>query len=100
MYSKKELERLRIEGQKIADEMARERGEAKIGREYKVNDVEITCVQCKHNKFEQSKALLNTRSLTFFDIEWLNDSATTLICKRCSFIHWFAREVEEIKSDE
>nr|WP_106779376.1 hypothetical protein [Lysinibacillus timonensis] len=99
MYSKEELERLRIEGQKIADEMQREKEESTIGREYKANEIEVSCVHCKHNKFEQSKALLNTRGLTFFDIEWLNDSATTLLCKRCGFIHWFRGKVEEIKND-
>lgn len=98
LYSKKELERLRIEGQKIADEMNREKEQSKIGRRYKVNDIEISCVQCNHNKFELGKALLNTRGLTFLDVEWLNNSATTLICKRCSFVHWFAREAKEIET--
>lgn len=95
MYSKKELERMRIEGEKIAQEMLKE----KVAREYKINEIQITCVHCKHNEFEKGKAMLNTRGMTFLDMEWLNDSATTLICKRCSYIHWFGREVIEIKMD-
>ncbi|WP_036190393.1 hypothetical protein [Ureibacillus manganicus] len=96
MFSKKELERMRIEGEKIAEAMQKEREEKKVGRQYKAGDVEVSCVHCKHNKFEQGKAMLNTRALTFLDIEWLNDNATTLICKRCGFIHWFGSSVIEM----
>lgn len=95
-YSKKELERLRKEGEKRALEMVQEMEVGKNGREYKSNDIQVICIHCKYNKFEQGKAQLNTRGLTFFDLDWLNESATTLICKQCGYIHWFGRGVVEI----
>ncbi|MCF8012329.1 MAG: hypothetical protein K9L17_13580 [Clostridiales bacterium] len=68
-----------------------------IGREYKANDIQIKCIHCKHTKFELGKALLNSRGLTFLDLDWLNESAKILICKRCGYIHWFSGEITEIK---
>lgn len=100
MFSKKELERLRIEGEKIAQSMQKDWDDQKVGHEYKAGDVEVSCVHCKHNKFEQGKALLNTRGLTFLELDWLNNDATTLICKRCGFIHWFGRPVVEMDNKE
>ena len=70
----------------------------KDGRAYMSNDVKVTCVHCQHTKFGRSKALLNTRGMSFMDLDWLNESATTLICKRCGYIHWFANDVTEIKA--
>ncbi|MCT8140312.1 hypothetical protein H1D32_23000 [Anaerobacillus sp. CMMVII] len=93
-YSKEELERLRIEGEKKAQEML---DVVKDGREYKSNDIDIICVHCKHTKFDLGKALLNSRELTFFDLDWLDKSAVTLICKRCGYIHWFGSNVVEAK---
>ncbi|CAM5215766.1 putative nucleic-acid-binding Zn-ribbon protein OS=Ureibacillus acetophenoni OX=614649 GN=SAMN05877842_106165 PE=4 SV=1 [Ureibacillus acetophenoni] len=98
MFSKKELERMRLEGEKIAQEMQKEKEEKEIGSEYKAGEIEVSCIHCKHNKFEQGKAMLNTRGLTFLDLEWLNDEVTTLLCKRCGFIHWFGSEVVKMES--
>jgi len=33
--------------------------------------------------------MLNTRALTFFDLDWLNEEAAVRVCKRCGFLHWF-----------
>jgi predicted nucleic-acid-binding Zn-ribbon protein len=92
-YDKKHLEQLRKEGEEKLKEMELE----KIGKKYKANEIEVTCVHCKHDKFELGKALLNTRGLSFFDLDWLNESAKTLICKKCGYIHWFGKEIVEVK---
>ncbi|MFN7253497.1 MAG: zinc ribbon domain-containing protein [Anaerobacillus sp.] len=92
-YDKKHLEQLRKDGEEKLNEMELE----KIGKKYKANEIEITCVHCNHDKFELGKALLNTRSLSFFDLDWLNKSANTVICKKCGYIHWFGKEVVEVK---
>jgi len=92
-YSKEELKRLRKEGEEKAKEMDFD----KVGREYKANEIQVKCIHCEHTKFQLGKALLNSRGLSFFDLDWLDASAIILICKRCGYIHWFSGEVVEIK---
>lgn len=65
------------------------------GKKFVSKEVEVHCVHCKHERFELEKSLLNTRWLSFFNLDWLNNSANILICKKCGFIHWFANEVIE-----
>ncbi|WP_088104182.1 hypothetical protein [Halalkalibacter urbisdiaboli] len=85
---------MRIEGEKKAQEMELNKA---VGRKYKSNEIQITCVHCKNKTFQLGKALLNTRGLTFFDLDWLNESAHTLLCVRCGYIHWFGNQVVEIE---
>lgn len=92
-YDKEELERIRKEGEEKAKELVK----YKVGRKYKSNEVQVICIHCKHDKFDLGKALLNSRGMTFFDLDWLNESANTLICKRCGYIHWFGMKVTEMK---
>lgn len=35
---------------------------------------------------------MNTRGLTFLEMEWLNEEASVLICDNCTRIEWFAEE--------
>lgn len=92
-YNKKQLEQMRIEGEKIAKEMERKR----LGLGYKAGGIQVTCLHCKHDKFHKGEGMLNTRVLTFFDLDWLDESATILVCANCGFIHWFGKEVEDSK---
>ena len=93
-YDKDELEEIRIKG----EELLRQQEEGQSGQKYASEaGLQITCLHCQHERFELSKALLNTRGLTFFDLDWLNADANTLICKRCGFIHWFAMDVTLIE---
>jgi hypothetical protein len=71
--------------------------EAKGFRYESGQGIKVICIHCKHEYFQKGKALLNTRGLTFFDLDWLNASATTLICAQCGFIHWFGKEVKKIE---
>jgi predicted nucleic-acid-binding Zn-ribbon protein len=92
-YNKEELENLRKKGEEQLKQM-----EAKANgfRYISEAEVEILCNHCKYDRFHKGSALLNTRGLTFFDLDWLNESATTLVCHRCGFIHWFGREVKQL----
>ncbi|MGI9952628.1 hypothetical protein V3F56_09740 [Moorellaceae bacterium AZ2] len=92
-YSKEELERIRKRG----EELLKKQEEETRGYKYQSeNGVQVICVHCKYEFFHKGNALLNTRGLTFFGLDWLNESATTLICSRCGYIHWFGREVKQI----
>lgn len=95
-YNKEELERMRKKG----EEYLRQEEEKLKGYKYTSEaELQITCTHCKYERFEQGKALLNTRGMTFLDLDWLNENATTLICKRCGYIHWFSQKVTEIQDE-
>ncbi len=32
---------------------------------------------------------MNTRGLTFFGLDWLNQSATAMVCMRCGLVQLF-----------
>lgn len=49
----------------------------------------VTCSHCGGTSFDKGSALLNSRGLTFFDLDWANASADTYICKACGHIEWF-----------
>jgi predicted nucleic-acid-binding Zn-ribbon protein len=92
-YSKEQLEEIRKRG----EERLKEQEEKASGHKYQSEDgVQVVCVHCKHDHFNRESALLNTRGLTFLGLDWLNEAATTLICTRCGYIHWFAKEVQQI----
>ena len=73
----------------------------KRGREgnwkYEVAGIPVICSHCGHNEFESSTAMLNTRALTFFDLDWANEEATILICKHCGHIEWFRDPLGDLK---
>ena len=50
----------------------------------------VTCSHCGGTSFEKSVALLNSRGLTFLDLDWANAEADTFVCKNCGHIEWFA----------
>lgn len=50
----------------------------------------LRCPHCENDKFVEHTALLNTRGMTLFNLEFLNQSAATYVCSRCGRIEWFA----------
>lgn len=97
-YNKNELERMRKEGEEYSKKWELEKELKARGNKYQsVDETQIICIHCKHEYFQEGNALLNTRGLTFFDLDWLNEGAITLTCTKCGFIHWFAKEVKEIE---
>lgn len=57
----------------------------------------VICSHCGNDEFERTEALLNTRVLTLLDLDWANDEAAALICKRCGHIEWFLDILGEIE---
>lgn len=47
------------------------------------------CVWCGGTSFSQRNLMLNTRGLSFLDMEWANRNADCRICDSCGYIHWF-----------
>lgn len=54
-----------------------------------INDKKIECLICKNDTFTHRKTLLNTRGMTFFGFDWLNDQVNSYTCTKCKFIHQF-----------
>lgn len=52
----------------------------------------ISCSRCHGVTFFKKKIMMNTRGLTFLEMEWLNEEASVLICDNCTRIEWFAEE--------
>ena len=76
--------------------MSEEKEKARGYKFQSKNGIQVICVHLKHDHFNRENVLLNTRGLTFLGLDWLNSAATTLICTRCGYIHWFAKEVQQI----
>ena len=50
---------------------------------------QVACPSCGEPVFAARKIMLNTRKLTFFNLDFLNKTATTYRCLRCSHLLWF-----------
>jgi DNA-directed RNA polymerase subunit RPC12/RpoP len=59
--------------------------------EYAIADKPIQCPHCGGRIFQAGEAQLNTALSTFFKLDWLDESATVLICTQCSQIQWFGK---------
>lgn len=57
---------------------------------YEVAGVKVACTHCRGALFESRQVLLNTRGLTFFNLDWLNRAATALVCRNCGLVQIFA----------
>lgn len=56
----------------------------------------IICPHCKNSEFEEGSAQLNTAGLTFLGLDWLNKSATVLVCTNCGLIQWFGKAPDKM----
>lgn len=92
-YSKEKLERMRKQGEEYAKKIEQQ---AKGQKYESAAGIQIICGHCNHDHFLQGKALLNSRGLTFFDLEWLNEAAITLMCDKCGYIQWFGKDVKPL----
>lgn len=57
--------------------------------QYEIAKKQLKCTHCGNTDFKRGKAQLNTALLTFFDMEFLNDTADTFLCTNCGKIEWF-----------
>lgn len=49
----------------------------------------LACPLCGGEKFWYREAQLNTRVMTFFDLDWANPRGDCYICEHCRYIMWF-----------
>jgi ribosomal protein S27E len=56
---------------------------------YSLAGVPIRCPHCGGDLFKAGEAQLNTALATLLELDWVNRSATVLICASCSQIQWF-----------
>ena len=68
-----------------------------MSKTYLIAGKPIQCPHCGGLDFEGRKILLNTRGVTFFNLDWLNRGATALTCAKCSRIEWFQSEPVETR---
>ena len=54
-----------------------------------VAGIDLRCEICKHDRFWEKEAQLNTAVATFFNFDWANATATCYVCDGCGYIHWF-----------
>jgi hypothetical protein len=60
--------------------------------EFQSGGLDIRCTQCGGTHFRRRKMLMNTRGLTYFNLDWLNKGAMALICKQCKMIQLFSED--------
>ena len=59
--------------------------------QYELAGKSIACPHCGRDIFKKSEAQLNTALRTFFNLDWLDESATVLLCMECGQIQWFGK---------
>lgn len=67
-----------------------------MSKSYTAAGKQIQCSHCDHGEFECQKVLMNTRGVTFFNLDWLNRAATALTCTKCGRVEWFKIEPSEL----
>ncbi len=58
---------------------------------YETGGKGIICPHCGNDTFAEGHAQLNTALMTFFKLDWLDETATVLVCTNCSQIQWFGK---------
>lgn len=66
-----------------------------------IQDKELHCAHCGHDKFKKREGLLTTTWATFFRLAFWNQSAPCYVCTHCGNVHWFLspEEKAEIQHD-
>ncbi|MCF6094355.1 hypothetical protein L1765_10305 [Microaerobacter geothermalis] len=64
--------------------------------QYEAEGIKVVCPHCNHDRFKLGKAQLNTALLTFFNLDFANRSADTLMCERCGNIQWFGKNINRV----
>lgn len=62
---------------------------------YELAGKPITCPHCQNDIFEAGDAQLNTSTMSFFNLDWLNKSVTVLVCTACGQIQWFSKRPDK-----
>jgi hypothetical protein len=64
-----------------------------------INGKPLVCPHCGGTAFDQRNAQLNTAGMTFFNMDWMNKSATVFHCLGCGRLEWFLDPSYERGSD-
>ncbi|GAA3536300.1 hypothetical protein GCM10022234_36390 [Aeromicrobium panaciterrae] len=65
------------------------------GRKVIVLDKPLVCNVCGNDEFLQREIKMQTTGMTFFDLDFLNESSDGVVCNRCGYVHMFAATVHE-----
>ncbi len=49
----------------------------------------LVCPHCGGWFFNDRESQLNTSAMTFFNLDWMNTSATVYVCDHCRRLEWF-----------
>ena len=60
-----------------------------ISKQKIIKGHQLSCTVCKNDTFWERETLMNTKTLTFFKLDWLNKKALNLICDNCGHVLWF-----------
>jgi uncharacterized protein len=58
--------------------------------------IQVVCPHCQHDAFQEGSAQLNTAGMTFLGLDWLNKSASLLVCVNCGQIQWFGKQPNKV----
>ena len=58
---------------------------------FEIGGKEIICPHCGNDTFAKGEGQLNTSLMTFFQLDWLDETATVMVCAQCSQIQWFGK---------
>lgn len=54
----------------------------------------LQCVVCRGDRFQYRQVSMNTPGMTMMGWDWLNKSATGVVCLRCGYVHQFMQPVQ------
>lgn len=61
-------------------------------------EIELKCPVCGCEEFYDKKTLLNTAGMTYLSLDWADGEATNYICRDCSYIIWFYKDVQSLEN--
>jgi predicted nucleic-acid-binding Zn-ribbon protein len=64
-----------------------------------ISGLPLQCNHCKNDKFHHQIIMLNTRVMTFLDLDWLNSDAEVFACSRCGHLMWFSTDAVTQQDD-
>jgi hypothetical protein len=85
------------ERQELQEQRERQdrQGSPSAGRSYRLMGQPIVCA-CSSSRFVAGSMSMHSRAASFFNVEWMGDSAVTLTCVTCGRIQLFAWPPEQL----
>ncbi len=67
-------------------------GTNKESKEHEIKGHKLSCPICNNTRFWTRKSLLNTKGMTFLELDWANKQADNYICDSCGYVMWFLQD--------